>query len=157
MREALEEAKRGVAAGEAPIGCVIARGEGDDLRIVARGHNEGNARQQPTAHAEIMAFANAGCAERSAARPAARRGRRDFSFHAGAVRDVPRRGDGRRNQNGSVWPESACRQRHNPREAAGKPGRVPTRRSQAIFWRRKAAACLRTGCAAKRIPNRRNS
>ena len=59
MRAALDEAKRGVAEGEAPIGCVIARGEGDALRIVARGHNQGNTRQQPTAHAEIMAFANA--------------------------------------------------------------------------------------------------
>ena len=60
MREALAEAERGMAEGEAPIGCVLARGSGDALRVVARGHNRVNALQRKTAHAEIVAFENAG-------------------------------------------------------------------------------------------------
>ena len=60
MREALAEAERGMAEGEAPIGCVLARGSGDTLRVVARGHNRVNALQRKTAHAEIVAFENAG-------------------------------------------------------------------------------------------------
>jgi tRNA(Arg) A34 adenosine deaminase TadA len=62
MREALTEAERGMAAGEAPIGCVIALPADDSgtARIVARGHNRGNALQRKNAHAEIIAFENAG-------------------------------------------------------------------------------------------------
>lgn len=63
MREALEEAKRGVAEGEAPIGCVIALPDQDKpgfARVVARGHNRSNALQRNNAHAEIIAFENAG-------------------------------------------------------------------------------------------------
>lgn len=60
MREALAEAERGVAEGEAPIGCVLALGSGPDLRIVARGHNRLNALGRKNAHAEIIAFENAG-------------------------------------------------------------------------------------------------
>jgi HAD superfamily hydrolase (TIGR01509 family) len=53
MREALAVAEEGLAAGEAPIGCVIADGEG---RVLARAFNAMNATQEKTAHAEIMAF-----------------------------------------------------------------------------------------------------
>ena len=60
MREALAEAKLGVSEGEAPIGCVLALGQGPDLRIVARGHNRLNALGRKNAHAEIIAFENAG-------------------------------------------------------------------------------------------------
>ncbi|MGZ8413461.1 MAG: HAD-IA family hydrolase [Gemmatirosa sp.] len=56
MREALAVAAEGLAAGEAPIGCVIADGEG---RVIARGHNAMNRTQNKTAHAEIVAFAEA--------------------------------------------------------------------------------------------------
>jgi len=56
MREALAEAERGVAEGEAPIGCVLALGSGPDLRVVARGHNRLNALKRKTAHAEMVAF-----------------------------------------------------------------------------------------------------
>jgi len=56
MREAMEVAREGVQAGEAPIGCVIATGEG---RVIARGYNEMNRTQNKTAHAEIVAFARA--------------------------------------------------------------------------------------------------
>ncbi len=84
MREALAEAKRGVAEGEAPIGCVIARPVGNEINkrnqgestsaqddaeteeveigaveIVARGHNRMNGLQSKIAHAEIIAFQNA--------------------------------------------------------------------------------------------------
>src|SRR5688572_23982736 len=53
MREALAMARQGMAAGEAPIGCVLARGDGS---IVSRAHNEMNRSQDKIAHAEIVAF-----------------------------------------------------------------------------------------------------
>lgn len=56
MREALQSARDGVKNGEAPIGCVLARGDGT---IVARGYNEMNGSQNKTAHAEIVTFAKA--------------------------------------------------------------------------------------------------
>ena len=57
MRSALEQADAGMAAGEAPIGCVLCDGDG---RIVARGFNEQNKTQIKTAHAEMVTFARAG-------------------------------------------------------------------------------------------------
>ena len=56
MREALEVARDGVRHGEAPIGCVLARGDGT---VIARGFNEMNGSQNKTAHAEIVTFAHA--------------------------------------------------------------------------------------------------
>ena len=56
MRAALEQAEAGMRAGEAPIGCVLADGDG---RIVAAGHNEQNRTQIKTAHAEMVTFAKA--------------------------------------------------------------------------------------------------
>ena len=56
MREALATARDGMENGEAPIGCVLARGDG---RIVARAWNAMNRTGNKTAHAEIMAFAEA--------------------------------------------------------------------------------------------------
>jgi tRNA(adenine34) deaminase len=56
MKTALGVAREGLDSGEMPIGCVIARGDGT---IVARGHNELNASQNKTAHAEMVAFARA--------------------------------------------------------------------------------------------------
>jgi HAD superfamily hydrolase (TIGR01509 family) len=53
MREALAAAKEGLEKGEVPIGCVIARGDG---KVIARGHNELNASQNKTAHAEMVTF-----------------------------------------------------------------------------------------------------
>lgn len=63
MREALAEAMAGVAEGEAPIGCVLARGQGEKLRVVARGHNRVNGLGRKSAHAEIVTFENAGIQE----------------------------------------------------------------------------------------------
>jgi tRNA(Arg) A34 adenosine deaminase TadA len=56
MRRALDAARTGMDAGEAPIGCVLARGDGS---VIASGHNEMNRTQNKTAHAEIVAFARA--------------------------------------------------------------------------------------------------
>ena len=53
MRQALAAAESAIEAGEAPIGCVIAGGDGV---VLARGYNEMNARQDKTAHAELVAF-----------------------------------------------------------------------------------------------------
>jgi tRNA(Arg) A34 adenosine deaminase TadA len=56
MREALAVAEEGLLAGEAPIGCVVCRGDGT---VVARAFNEMNRTQNKTAHAEVVAFARA--------------------------------------------------------------------------------------------------
>ena len=55
MREALGEARLATAAGEMPVGCVIAR----DGEIIARAHNECEARHDATAHAELLAIQRA--------------------------------------------------------------------------------------------------
>jgi len=53
MQQALAVAQEGLDHGEVPIGCVIASGDG---KIIARGHNELNASQDKTAHAEMVTF-----------------------------------------------------------------------------------------------------
>jgi tRNA(adenine34) deaminase len=66
MDEALAEARRGMAEGEVPIGCVLAlphKNIPGKATIIARGHNRANALQRKTAHAEIVAFENAGGTE----------------------------------------------------------------------------------------------
>jgi len=55
MRQALEEARLALQEGEMPVGCVIARGG----EIIARGHNEREQTNDPTAHAEIVAMRRA--------------------------------------------------------------------------------------------------
>ncbi len=56
MEQALATAREGLAAGEAPIGCVIARGDGS---IIARAYNNMRQSRNKTGHAEIAAFASA--------------------------------------------------------------------------------------------------
>ena len=56
MQEALAAAEDGMKAGEVPIGCVLARGDGS---IIARGFNELNRTGNPAAHAEMVTFAKA--------------------------------------------------------------------------------------------------
>jgi HAD superfamily hydrolase (TIGR01509 family) len=56
MREALDVARRGMEAGEMPVGCVLARGDGT---IVARGHNDIARTGNTMRHAEIIALASA--------------------------------------------------------------------------------------------------
>lgn len=55
MREALAEARLALAAGEVPVGAVVARGG----QILGRGHNLREAEQDPTAHAEVLAIRQA--------------------------------------------------------------------------------------------------
>jgi phosphoglycolate phosphatase-like HAD superfamily hydrolase/tRNA(Arg) A34 adenosine deaminase TadA len=56
MREALAAAEEGMAGGETPVGCALADG---DARVIVRAHNEERRTRNPTAHAEIVAFARA--------------------------------------------------------------------------------------------------
>ncbi len=56
MAHALQLAAAAGEAGEAPIGCVLARGDGT---VIARGHNELNGSEDKTAHAEMVAFRKA--------------------------------------------------------------------------------------------------
>jgi tRNA(adenine34) deaminase len=56
MRAALDEARRGLEAGEVPVGAVVVL----DGAIVARAHNAPIALADPTAHAEILALREAG-------------------------------------------------------------------------------------------------
>ena len=60
---AIDEARRGMKTGEAPIGSVLAlpvSGKPGHWRIVARGFNRVNALQRKNAHAEIVCLENAG-------------------------------------------------------------------------------------------------
>lgn len=57
LRAALEEAKKGLAEGGLPIGSVLADQHG---QIVARGYNLRVQTGDPTAHAEMACFRNAG-------------------------------------------------------------------------------------------------
>jgi len=52
MRAALDEARRGFAAGEVPVGAVLVL----DGEIVGRGFNQPIGSHDPTAHAEIVAM-----------------------------------------------------------------------------------------------------
>jgi tRNA(adenine34) deaminase len=56
MHEALEEARRGLAAGEVPIGAVLVI----DGCVVARAYNQPIAASDPTAHAEMLVLREAG-------------------------------------------------------------------------------------------------
>jgi tRNA(adenine34) deaminase len=56
MREALDDARRGAAAGEVPVGAVVVL----DGVIVGRAHNAPIALADPTAHAEVLALRMAG-------------------------------------------------------------------------------------------------
>jgi cytosine deaminase len=57
LREALEEARKGLREGGLPIGSVLADRTGG---IVARGHNLRVQSEDPTAHAETVCIRNAG-------------------------------------------------------------------------------------------------
>lgn len=55
MKEAIIEAKKGLALDEIPIGAVVVQ----DGRIIGRGHNLRETTGDPTAHAEIIALREA--------------------------------------------------------------------------------------------------
>lgn len=55
MERAIAEARRAESKDEVPIGCVIVK----DGRIIARGHNLRESRQDPSAHAEMVAIRKA--------------------------------------------------------------------------------------------------
>jgi tRNA(Arg) A34 adenosine deaminase TadA len=55
MRAALEQAHRGLAAGEVPIGAVLAIGD----EVVARAFNQPIGAIDPTAHAEVLVLRDA--------------------------------------------------------------------------------------------------
>ena len=61
MRRALAEADASAAAGEVPVGCVIAV----DGVVIATGQNRRERDDDPTAHAEIVALRAAGAAQSS--------------------------------------------------------------------------------------------
>lgn len=56
MQMALEEARRGLASGEVPIGAVIVV----DGQVVARAFNQPISTSDPTAHAEMLVLRDAG-------------------------------------------------------------------------------------------------
>ena len=59
MAAALDEARAAPGHGDVPVGAVIA---GPDSTVVARAHNERERRQDPTAHAELLALREAAAA-----------------------------------------------------------------------------------------------
>ena len=58
MRQALDEASRAPEHGDVPVGCVIVRGDS----AIASSRNERELRQDPTAHAEVLAIRDAAIA-----------------------------------------------------------------------------------------------
>lgn len=52
MREAIKEAKKAELIDEVPIGCVIVKND----KIISRGHNVRETKQNPIGHAEIIAI-----------------------------------------------------------------------------------------------------
>ena len=58
MRRALDEARRAPAHDDVPVGCAIVR----DGAVLAAARNERELRQDPTAHAEVLAIRDAGIA-----------------------------------------------------------------------------------------------
>ena len=56
MRAALAEARKALEQGEVPAGAVLVRGD----EVIARGHNSPISRNDPSAHAEIMALREGG-------------------------------------------------------------------------------------------------
>jgi tRNA(adenine34) deaminase len=56
MRLALAEARRALEHGDVPVGAVVA---GPDGEVIAAGHNERELRQDPSAHAEMLALREA--------------------------------------------------------------------------------------------------
>ena len=61
MRLALREAERALEHDDVPIGAVVVR----DGEVIGSGHNERELRQDPTAHAEIIALRQAARVQRS--------------------------------------------------------------------------------------------
>jgi tRNA(adenine34) deaminase len=57
MRQALDEATKGLSEGEVPVGAVLANLDGN---ILARAHNQPIALHDPSGHAEILALRRAG-------------------------------------------------------------------------------------------------
>ena len=58
MRAALEEARAAARHGDVPIGAVVVHAD----RVIGAGHNEREHREDPTAHAEILALREAAAA-----------------------------------------------------------------------------------------------
>lgn len=56
MRSALDEARAALATDDVPVGAIVLNAEGE---IIGRGRNERELRQDPTAHAEIVAIRQA--------------------------------------------------------------------------------------------------
>ncbi|HYI34087.1 MAG TPA: tRNA adenosine(34) deaminase TadA [Glaciibacter sp.] len=56
MRSALEEARAALATDDVPVGAVVLNADGE---IIGRGRNERELRQDPTAHAEVVAIRQA--------------------------------------------------------------------------------------------------
>ncbi|MGN0916330.1 MAG: tRNA adenosine(34) deaminase TadA [Succinivibrio sp.] len=57
MKKAIDQAKKAWSIGEVPVGAVIADSEG---RIISRGYNQTITKNDPTAHAEVVALRKAG-------------------------------------------------------------------------------------------------
>ena len=55
LRQALEEARKSMNAGEVPVGAVVV----SDGEILSRAHNQTISSQDPTAHAEVVAIRKA--------------------------------------------------------------------------------------------------
>ena len=57
MKQALEEAEKGLEKGEVPVGALLSDPNG---KVIAKAHNLPISRHDPTAHAEILVLRDAG-------------------------------------------------------------------------------------------------
>ena len=143
MRLALREAEHALEHDDVPIGAVVVR----DGEVLAAAHNERELRQDPTAHAEIIAL-------REAARVAGQLAgaRRGHLRDARAVRDV--RGGDRARARSARGLRAPRPQGGRVRERAGRarraPPEPPPRGGRRVCWRRSAAELLSGFFASRR-------
>jgi Cytosine/adenosine deaminases len=89
MNAALREAAKAILHDDVPVGALVVL----DGKIIARAHNEREKRNDPTAHAEILALSKAGKKARGMESD-----RRGIVRDARAMSDVRRRDNQRPNQ-----------------------------------------------------------
>ncbi len=59
MAIALKEARKACSRGEVPVGAVVAIGPASTRKIIAKGYNQKESKNDPTAHAEMVALRKA--------------------------------------------------------------------------------------------------
>ena len=131
LQAAIDEARKGLAAGGIPIGSVLVL----DGQIIGRGHN------QRVQHGSVIHHAEMNCLENAGRLPASRLSALHSVFHAFAVPDVQRRGAALQN--------SAHRYRREPDVSRA---RKTTSAPRASKWRSCRIPSASSSCAISSPP-----